>query len=123
MILIKQHIPDFMPLPIKVLPFKGRCETTEEILDLPWVRAWRSMCDLEVPGSDVDPLTAPRRAWFVKSGNELMVEGIRNGSPWWWVIATIEDPSLLEIPEWAPKYPPGVPSDPVSVEAGTPVDE
>jgi hypothetical protein len=104
MIRIKQHIPSGMP---GAIPFQAEVATTTELLALPWVAAFVDLCD-RVDPVDVseNPVDAPRKAAFVKSENALMVEGVRHGRAWWWVIGFLEDPSIVTLPEWVPKTPP-----------------
>jgi len=75
-----QHVPTFVD---GVEP-KVASGTLGEILATPWVNSYLAMCD------------AGR---FMASGRGLMVDGMRDGKRWWWVVGFFD-----EVPEELPVW-------------------
>jgi hypothetical protein len=85
---ITQHVPNFVDMgdaPSKVADVGSR----DELLAVPWVAGW------------ANDVTDPS---YCVSDNRLMIDGIRHGKRWWWVIGYLsEDPGWL--PAWVPPEP------------------
>jgi hypothetical protein len=80
---IIQHVPAFMDIEGRDI---GTFETTEELLNLPFVKRCRELVDF-------------RR--FSLSGDLLMVE--TNDGLNWWVVGRIDEPGKVDLPKWEPQ--------------------
>ena len=88
---IRQHIPAFFEgMPQSVIEF----DTQEELLDIPFVRAFRV-----TEGAEDTPDPYFYR-YSIAEGDKLMVE-IRGGKAWF-VIGHLDDISNLNLPDWKP---------------------
>ena len=80
-----QHLPGF----VDASPHRA-IGTLEEILALPWVRTYSEFC--EQPRI----MRARDKPW-------LLVDGLKDGQHWWWVIgymSDVTDAELASLPEW-----------------------
>ena len=75
-----QHVPNFVDSDAK----RAEVSTAADVLALPWVTGWS------------EGLTD---AQYCLSGRSLMVDGFRDGEPWWWVIGTFAEPV-----DWFPTW-------------------
>ena len=81
---IRKHIPNFIDT--DRLPDENDFETTDQLLNIPWVKEWESPFD-----------GRPFYRWS-KSDNHLIAE-YDNGK-FWWVIGFIRNPDNIELPKW-----------------------
>ena len=84
---IRQHVPGFVE---GCDPKSGDYGTLDELLALPWVARWRDI--------------APQFTRFSRTTDgHLMVEGVENAKPWWWVVGYVrdkDDEAFLSLPVW-----------------------
>ena len=81
----KQHIPNFVDF--GKAPEWIEFETTEDLLNLEVVQRYSKRRDF---------------SHFAISG-DLLISILDKGYKWW-VVGYIEDPTVVDLPKWQPKY-------------------
>lgn len=84
---ITKHIPDFVDFRSK-LP-SVEFETVEQLLAIDWVGSWAN--DLDDPVFCKEKVAA---SWW------LMIDGHKEGRPWWWVIGHLKNGEVIDLPVW-----------------------
>jgi hypothetical protein len=80
-----QHVHGFGD----TVPLEARVVTVAELLDVPWVKAWRNATEFY-------------RFSRTPGGRLLMAE--RDEGCWWWIVARVRG-DITQLPEWKPKRP------------------
>ena len=80
--IIRQHVPTYVD---GYEAKQVEVNSVQELLGLPWVKAWADHCE---------------NAQFCVDGNTLLVDGIKDGKRWWWVIGYLDE--VTGLPKWRP---------------------